>query len=143
MTTHNGIETPCFGSLVEIHAALIGPLNWTGNTVTINDRGYTVMPEGFKSHYDGIAPRAVDRVFLPSEEAFCNFLHKGMAILIGLKETGYLGNYGGEDPDYFQIVTVGELPHVSKRCALCGVQLCEEEIGRGACNSCYAEEVGS
>ena len=134
MTTHNGIETPCFGTLKEIHAALVGSLNWKGQQVSINGWGYMVTEAGFQSNGSG-------NVYQPGSIA-TRFRMPGTAILIGLNETGFSGNYDGSNPDFFEIVTSGKVPHVSERCQLCGAQLNKDEIKRRACDGCYAEEVG-
>ena len=131
MTTHNGIQIPCFGTLQEIHAALIKDLDWLNNQVSINGWGYTVKEAGFQSNESG---KCHDCLTLAS-------LHKGTAVLYNLEETGFSGNYLGDLPDYYEIVTSGKVPHVSKRCAECGCQLNQDEIKRGACDGCYAAAV--
>jgi hypothetical protein len=62
---------------------------------------------------------------LPFTKAAC------VAILIGYDDDSIL----------YEIATTGKIPHISKRCALCGIQLNQEEQKRGACSSCHAEAV--
>jgi hypothetical protein len=128
MTTYEGIECPCYGTLEEIHAVLIGDLKWIGKQITINGFDYTVTERGFKNNQS-------EREYISS--VLAEFLHTGTAILIGMEEW--------DDRDIpllvFQIFTTGKIPHVSKRCALCGFQLTQEEQKHGACGPCYAEEV--
>lgn len=124
MTDYNGIQAPCFGTLEEIHAALIKDLNWLNEQVTINGWGYTVKESGFQDNNNGTIKQ------IP----YLVILHPGTAILIGMKETTL------NNPDFFKIATSGKIPHVSKRCAICGMQLDKEGITRGACPSCYAEK---
>lgn len=131
MTDYNGIQTPCFGTLGEIHAALIKDLHWLNEQVTINGWGYTVKESGFQDNHNG----AVKQI------SYLVILHPGTAILTGLKETTFKENYEGDNPDFFEIVTSGRIPHISRRCAICGMQLDNEGITQGACPSCYAEEV--
>ncbi len=131
MTTHNGIEMPCFGTLKEIHTALIKELNWLDGQVSINGRGYTAKEAGFQSNESG-------NVCTWSALAF---LHPGTGILYGLKETGFLPNYEGDNPDFFEIGTSGKIPSISWRCAECGVQLNQDEIKRAVCDACYAAAV--
>lgn len=122
MPTYNGIEIPCFGLLDEIHAALIKELNWLNEQVSINGWGYTVKEAGFQSNDSG---RCIDCTTLA-------LLHPGMAVLYNQIE----------DPCIFMILTSGKVPHVSKRCALCGCQLNQEEIKHGACIGCHSAKCG-
>lgn len=131
MTTHNGIQIPCFGTLQEIHAALIKNLDWLDKQVSINGWGYTVKEAGFQSNESGKCHNCLT----------LGFQHKGTAVLYNLKETGFPDNYDGNNPDYFEIVTSGKVPHVSKRYAECGCQLNQDEIKHGACDGCYAAAV--
>lgn len=122
----NGIEIPCFGSLDEIHKVLTKELNWIDKTVVINGFGFTVKEAGYQSNQSGIC-RTPDT---------WSKLHTGTAILY---------NYECDDeemPPFYEIMTSGKVPHISKRCALCGMQLDQDGIKRGACGPCYAEEVG-
>jgi hypothetical protein len=128
MIEYNGIQTPCFGTLEEIHTALIKDLNWLNEQVSINGQGYTVKEAGFQDNDNGQVKQIL----------YLALLHPGTAILTGMKEALW------HDPsDSFTVVTSGKVPHVSKRCALCGMQLDQEGVTRGACPSCYAEEVSS
>jgi len=135
MTTYNGIECPCYGTLEEIHAALIKELEWTGKQVCINRWEYIVTEKGF------IPDQSLSRLKREYDsKTLAEFLHTGTAILILKKEWNEL-----DDPELrdisIQIVTTGKIPHVSKRCALCGTQLNQEDQMRGACGSCHAEAV--
>lgn len=130
MTIYNGIECPCYGTLEEIHKILVTDLNRIGDTVLINGWGLTVTEKGFRSKV------LSKREFLPSTLA--KFPHPGIAILTGLKPD----ESQPEDVAYFyEIVTMGRIPHVSKRCAECGCQMDRDEIKRGACSSCYSAVV--
>jgi len=129
MTDYNNIECPCYGTLKEIHAALIGPLEHGGQQCTINGIGYTVDPAGFRSNRNGRlhAPEELERNYPPDG--------LGVAILVGFREKESAG-------EYVQIITTKKIPHVSKRCPECGDQLDQYEIEHyGACGSCYAEGV--
>jgi hypothetical protein len=127
MTTHNGINIPCFGTLKEIHAALVKELNWIDEQVSINGWGYTVKEAGFQSNHNGMV------------QIFDNLqiMHPGTAILVRLVEQTTFPDL----PKSFEIVTSGKIPHVSKRCAICGCQLDNDGVHRGACFSCYGEMV--
>lgn len=119
------VRCPCYGTLQEIHEVLYKELELVNSPVTINGWGYTVKESGFQSNENG--------VIVPFERLV--LLHPGTALFVGYHDL----DEGIEIPE---IVTSGKVPHVSKRCALCGDQLTEEEIRHGACNSCYAEETG-
>jgi hypothetical protein len=127
MTTYEGIDCPCYGTLDEIHKALIGDLHWTEKPITINGFDYIVTEKGFRNNQS-------EREYLPS--VLAEFLHGGTAILIGMEEW--------DDRDIpllvFQIFTTGKIPHISKRCALCGFQLNQEDQKYCACGPCRAEE---
>jgi hypothetical protein len=125
MTDYNGIQTPCYGTLDEIHAALIKDLNWLNEQVTINGYGYTVKESGFQDHNSGTC----------KTPEMLKALAPGMAILVGQHKGLF------EDEEIFQIVTCGKIPHISLRCICCGIQLNQDEIKRGACDPCYAAEV--
>jgi hypothetical protein len=127
MTIYDGITCPCFGTLEEIHTALIKDLNWLNEQVSINGTGYTVKESGFQDNHNGTIRTC----------SYMTILHPGTAILAGQDESHYQ-----DLQDVFRIVTSGKIPHVSKRCALCGIQLIQEDIKRGACGPCYAAEVG-
>ena len=132
MTTYSGIECPCYGTLSEIHRALIDDLEWLGSQVSLNGWGFTVTEKGFRSNESN---KDYDSKLL------AEFLHNGTAILIRKVETGFEHNYEGDLPDHFEIATTGKIPHVSKRCAICGIQLNQDDQKRGACTSCYGQEV--
>jgi hypothetical protein len=129
MTNYCGIECPCYGTLEEIHKALIGELCRLGEEVLINGWRYTVTEEGFQS---------TESKKEYSSSLLADALHTGTAILIGMipddtqpEEAAYL----------YEIATTGRIPHVSKRCALCGLQLCQDDQKYGACGPCRAEAV--
>jgi hypothetical protein len=125
MTDYNGIQTPCYGTLEEIHAALIKDLKWLDEQVTINGYGFTVKESGFQSNSSGSC-------YTPE---MLKLIAPGMAILLGLT------TYESDDPDHYDIMTCGKIPHISLRCICCGIQLNQDEIKRGACDPCYAAEV--
>jgi hypothetical protein len=128
MTNYNGITLPAYGTLTEIHAALIDTLNHGGQQCSINGWGFTVEKEGFRSNQSG-------RVYSPC------LLEDGVAILTGMKKTGFEGNYDGDNPDFFEIITCKKVPHISKRCIECGMQLNQDEIRHGVCDACYGAAV--
>lgn len=134
-TRYNGIDCPCFAeTLAEIHAALKTDLNWIGEQVTINNFGYTVTENGFRSNH-------TDREYPADSPAFINMLAPGLVILIGSNSLSY-DCCGYNNREIFEIVTLGKLPHISKRCPVCGQQLNSEEIEHyGACTNCHAAEV--
>ena len=137
MIAHNSIVCPCFGTLNEIHTALVKDLKWLDNQVTINGWGYTVKEAGFQSNHNG-------RIYPVSEESKTRgltYLHPGTGILIDLRYDE--DSDEPQEPPFWEIVTSGKVPHVSKRCAECGVQLNHEEIKHGACLSCYSEAVNT
>jgi hypothetical protein len=125
MTDYNGIQTPCYGTLEEIHAALIKDLNWLDEQVTINGYGFTVKESGFQNNGTGTC----------KTPEMLKLIAPGMAILCGQHEA----KHGGVE--IFDIVTCGKIPHISLRCICCGIQLNQDEIKRGACDPCYAAEV--
>jgi hypothetical protein len=120
------IVFPCQGTLKEIHEVLIGDLQWVGQPVTVNGWGYTLSDTGFISNEDH------------KEKSFecMETLHPGRALFVD--QDMLLDN-----AEICAIVTLDRVPHVSKRCQLCGDQLLSGEINQGACNSCFAREVGS
>lgn len=129
MTNYCGIECPCYGTLEEIHKALIEDLCKLGEEVLINGWRYTVTEKGFRS---------AESKKEYSSSLLAEVLHTGTAILIGLIPD----DTQPEDAAYlYEIATTGKIPHVSKRCVLCGVQLNQEEQKNRACLSCYAEAV--
>lgn len=123
MTTIGNTEIPCFGTLKEIHAALVGDMGWLDGQVSINGWGYTVKEAGFQSNHNGMV-----QLF-----EHLQIVHPGTAIIASKEDRP------DDLPDSFVIVTSGKVPHVSKRCADCGCQLDQDEIPRGACNACYSE----
>jgi hypothetical protein len=125
MTNYNNIQTPCFGTLAEIHAALVKDLNWLNEQVTINGWGYTVKAVGFASNNNSCICRT------PEEWAV---MHPGVAILTGM--------YPDDKMELYEVITLEKIPHISKRCPLCGDQLDQDGMRHGTCSSCYAEECG-
>lgn len=124
-TRDKGIHLPCFGMLDEIHAALLKEFDWEGNTVIINGTGYTVIKEGFQSNASG----------LPLSPGVMAYQNKGIAIIMG-----YI-HEDEETPAYYEVFTSGNVPHVSRRCKICGDQLVQHEINREYCDKCYREGV--
>jgi hypothetical protein len=132
MTTLCGIECPCYGTLEEVHKELIGDdLKWKEKQVSIDGRGYTVTEKGFRSN-------SSEKEYTPS--TLSEFLHPGTAILIGIEESA---SASGSGIEWYQIETTGKIPHISKRCALCGMQLNQEEQKYGACGPCMREFIVS
>ena len=123
----NGTDLPCYGTLAEIHAALINDHKWLDRFVTINGMKYTVKSVGFVSGRSG-------RCFLPISPGFLA-QHPGRGLLVS-----YVPATENAFP-YFVVVTTGKIPHISDRCQLCGSQLVESDRARRACFPCYAEEL--
>ncbi|MEN6394959.1 MAG: hypothetical protein ABFC78_00550 [Methanoregula sp.] len=125
----NGITLPAFGTLAEVHAVLIDSqgLNALDDSCVINGYGYTITKNGFLS---------VESEKERTPDTLTQF-HTGIAIVIGYNTQEWEGLLPA-----LEIITTGRLPHISKRCTLCGMQLDKEGIKRGACTSCHAMEVG-
>lgn len=130
ITYEGNIEYPCFGTLKEIHAALIGPLNRLDSLCTINGFAYIIRKEGFESN--------------TSHKIYsCDVLQEmppdGLGTCI-LMEYEYLSEIDDHETSV-EIISMSKIPHVSKRCKICGCQLDQYEIKKTVCESCYGESI--
>lgn len=126
MTQINGVLLPAFGTLQEIHTEIFKTLSGFGEQCTINGWEYTITSSGFRSH-DSNKDYPVSAI---------EGIHPGIAVLLA-PECGKYCMQGR-----WEIVTLGKIPHVSKRCPKCGDQLNAYEIEHyGACTSCYSGAV--
>jgi hypothetical protein len=124
----NGVSLPAFGTLAEIHKALLERFDFCERECIINGIGWTVVPDGFRSN-------RTEKVYT------CENLERfppgglGTCLLLGFIDV--------LPEEVAEIITTMNIPHISKRCPICGDQLNQYEIEHyGACFSCYSEETG-